>query len=654
MLASTESTASKSLNAQLQQEWRLVTLFLFVLTILLSTYRSDIGLSRLDNTFYDFTLAIAPPQPAPPEIALIAIDDGSIAELGYWPWRRSTHAKLLERLEGARAIGLDMVFQEANPAYPIDDLTLAAAIGENGVVVLPQIYHAQTNRIAQPLTELREQAAALGYINIYPDADGVVRKVKLRHLLPNGEEILHFAPTMLKVGQDDQALRPIMADGNDQTRYIPYAGRPGHFNTYSYHSVLHGNYPPDFFKDKYVLIGAWSSGLGDTFSTPMSKAEQATMSGMEILANILLSSERNQWIDIPPKWLSALLSFIPVFLVCLVLLKQSPRQAFLTLTFVVISIFLVNWLAMHVFGIWVPPATSLFVTILTYPLWHWRSQEAALRQVSQNLEKLQRDYPEIKAAMQSSHSDQQARSLPQRLSLLHKSIDLLRRAQTRREETLRFISHDMRAPQNSLLALSALQKDAAHKMSSEQLLEHVDIYATQTLELVDNFMNLARAEAMDMVLEPLNVADLLADSMDHAWAAASRKKVDLHYACTSEAWAMGNAPMLRRVFTNLIENAIKYGPEHNAISAHFTVTEMSVVLQLSDKGWGIAAEHLPHLFEPYHRAHTEQSDTPSGSGLGLAFVKTVISRHNGDISVESELGVGSVFSIRLDAAPTPE
>lgn len=654
MPASTDQTASKSLNSQLQQEWRLVTLFLFVLTLVLSVYRSDIGLSRLDNTFYDFTLALGPPQTPPTDIALIAIDDGSIAKIGYWPWRRDIHAQLLERLEGARAIGLDMVFQEANPAYPTDDQTLAAAIAENGAVVLPQIYHPQTNRIAQPLAELRKQAAALGYINIYPDADGVVRKVKLRHTLPNGEELLHFAPTMLQVGQEGQALAPILDKESNSTRYIPYAGRPGHFNTYPYYSVLQGNYPPDYFKNKYILIGAWSSGLGDSFSTPMSKAEQSTMSGMEILANILQASEQGKWIDVPPDWLNALLSFIPVLLVCLLLLKQSPRLAFLTLTFALIGIFLLDWVAMHVFGLWIPPTASLLVTTLAYPLWHWRSQEAALRQVSQDLEKLQRDYPEIRAAMSSSRSEQQARSLPQRLSLLHKSIDLLRRAQTRREETLRFISHDMRAPQNSLLALSALQKEATDKMSSEQLLEHVDIYASQTLELVDNFINLARAEAMDMVLKPVNLADLLADSMDLAWAAAQRKKVQLNYATTTEAWVMGNAPMLRRVLTNLIENAIKYGPENNDITASFTLSEKTVLLQISDHGWGISAEHLPHLFEPYHRAHADGNDTPSGSGLGLAFVKTVINRHDGDISVQSELGHGSIFSISLTATAPSE
>lgn len=654
-MARSESPSNRqSLNYHLQQEWRLVTAFLFVLTLLLSFYRSETGLRRLDNTFYDFTLTLTVPAPAPQDIVLIAIDDGSIAKLGYWPWRRTTHAELLHHLREARVVGMDMVFQEANPAYPDDDEILATAIATHGRVILPEVYHPSTGQLARPLAQLEQAAAQLGYINIYPDADGVVRKVKLWHPLPNADVLQHFSPAMLEVAADQDAVSTARTKLNTSARHIPFLGRPGHFNTLSYYSVLQGHYPPEFFKDKYVLIGAWSSGLGDTFSTPMSKAEQSTMSGMEILANIVVATQTDRWIDIPPDWVNALLSFVPVFILCLLFLRLSPRLAFVSLSFALLGIFMLNWVAMHWLGFWIPPTASLLVTLLAYPLWHWRSQEAALRQVSLDLEKLQLDYPEIKASLQGSSVERRARSLPQRLSLLHKSIDLLRQAQTKREETLRFISHDMRAPQNSLLALSALQKDPAHKLDSDALLEHVETYATQTLELVDNFMNLARAEAMDMALEPVNLADLLADSLDQCWALAQRKQVQLHYATTSEAWVLGNAPMLRRVLSNLIENAIKYGPAGNSVSANFIDQGELILLYLSDQGWGIAAEHLPSLFEPYHRAHSDQEHAPTGSGLGLAFVKTVIHRHGGDIQVQSVLGQGSTFIISLKAALAPQ
>lgn len=647
MSASRAATHTPSLSKKLQQEWRFVTLFLLALVVVLSFYRTDTGLARLDNMFYDFSLAAGLPQAAPQDIALIAIDDGSINELGYWPWRRSLHARLLENLKGARAIGMDIVFQEHNPAYPHDDEVLATAIIQSGNVVLPLIYLQQENRAAEPLPVLRDAAAGLGYINIEPDADGVVRKVTLQHQLSGNSYIRHFAPTLLQVGE--KSATPLTIDGAE--RYIPYAGRPRHFATYSYLSVLKGHYPPDFFHDKYVLVGAWSSGLGDSFSTPMSKAGQATMSGVEVLANIVLATQRSSWIRVLPAWLTALLSTLPVLLLCLILLRRSPRQAFLYLSFILMGLLALNWLAMHLFLLWMPPTASLLVTALAYPLWHWRSQEAALRQVSLDLEKLQLDYPDIKAAMSDALKQGRAHSLPQRLALLHKSIDLLRLAQTKREETLRFISHDMRAPQNSLLALSALQKQNQFQLSPAELLKRVETYATQTLELVDSFMDLARAEAMDMTLEAINLADLLADSMDHAWAAASSKHTKLIYPEEIEAWIMGNPSMLRRALSNLIENAIKYGPTGNLVSACLTQTQEQVLLCLSDKGWGIAPEHVSTIFEPYHRAHHDLEQAPAGSGLGLAFVKTVILRHGGEIRINSIVGQGSTFTISLPKAP---
>lgn len=90
-------------------------------------------------------------------------------------------------------------------------------------------------------------------------------------------------------------------------------------------------------------------------------------------------------------------------------------------------------------------------------------------------------------------------------------------------------------------------------------------YAEQTLELVDNFISLARAEAMEMVLSPLALPDLLADCMDDAWASASKRSISLNLHDSELVWVNGNAPMLRRAFTNLIQNAIKYGPDGNQI-----------------------------------------------------------------------------------------
>lgn len=653
-MASTAASNPHPLSDRIRKEWRLVSILLLLLTLLFSSLRDDFALGRLNNLIYDFTMAAALPQPAPSDIVIIAIDDSSIAALGFWPWRRATHAQLLDQLRGARAVGMDVVFQEPNPAYPNDDELLAQAIRQHGRIVLPLVYDPERGQVNTPLPILNAAVNATGYINIDPDPDGVVRRVTLRHTLPSERVLPHFSLAMLLAGGDVPQAMLALDPARRTTHYIPFLGRPGHIQTVPYVDVLHGLIPPSFFQDKYVLIGAWGSGLGDVFPTPMSKAGMSTMSGVEVLANSLQAARDDRWILIPPAWVIALACCLPVLLASRMLLSLSPRATVFGLLGLMLGILTVNWVAMHVFELWIPPMASLITIMLAYPLWHWRSQEAALRQVTQELNQLQRDHPDVRVALSAPRPALGSRNLPHRLSQLHKSIELLRLAQTKREETLRFISHDMRAPQNSILALTALQRQGDKLLAPDAFLDKMEGYADQTLDLVDNFISLARAEAMEMTLSPLNLPDLLADCLDDAWANASKRRIDLHQDDTEEAWVMGNAAMLRRVFTNLVQNAIKYGPDGNRIELSLSSRGANTQIQVRDHGWGIPAELQADIFEPYRRAHENQPDAPSGSGLGLAFVNTVVNKHGGTIQLHSVPGQGSTFTVTLPAVAPPD
>ena len=648
-MSSPAPRTNKLLSDRIRKEWHLVSGLLMLLTLLFSSLRDDFALGRLNNLIYDFTMAAAIPQTAPQDIVIVAIDDHSIANLGFWPWRRINHAELLGRLNQARAVGIDLVFQEPNPAYPEDDTALAQAIQQHGRVVLPLVYDPQRNTVHTAIPALSQAAKASGYINIEPDSDGVVRRVALQQRTPSDRILPHFTIAMLLTGGDtDLALQALDASQNS-VPHIPFLGRNGHFQTVPYFNVLNGDIPPSFFKDKYVLVGAWGSGLGDTFPTPLSKAGMSSMSGVEILANILQAERSDQWVRTPPAWAIALASCLPVLLACQVLIYQSPRGTLLSLMGLVLAILLVNWVAMHVFNLWIPPLASLITVLLAYPLWHWRSQEAALNQVTEELNKLQLEYPDVRAALSERASGLSSRTLPHRLTQLHKSINLLRQTQTKREETLRFISHDMRAPQNSILALASLQREDDHRLPPDQFLHKMEGYAEQTLELVDNFISLARAEAMEMVLSPLSLSDLLADCLDDAWASASKRSISVNLHDSELVWVQGNAPMLRRAFTNLIQNAIKYGPDGNQIDVDITLDKKTVRVLVQDQGWGIPIENQASIFEPYHRAHEGTAGTPAGSGLGLAFVKTVINKHGGDITLNSQAGQGCTFIVTLTA-----
>ncbi len=115
-MSRTDATFWGSLERRIHAEWLLVTIAMVVFTMAISYFGDTMGFTRLNHAFYDKALATATRTLSADDIVIVTIDDGSIGEIGYWPWRRTVHAQLVDRLQQAKVVGLDLVFSEANPA----------------------------------------------------------------------------------------------------------------------------------------------------------------------------------------------------------------------------------------------------------------------------------------------------------------------------------------------------------------------------------------------------------------------------------------------------------------------------------------------------------------------------------------------------------
>ena len=161
-------------------EWALLACALMALVAWLSTADS---LGRVNHLVQDAGMRLVS-RPAHPDIVIVAIDDASIAAIGRWPWRRALHAELISRLtaQNPRAIGMDVMFNEADLDYPEDDLLLTDAIRRSARVVLPVLrrgYGPVSNQTDLPWPAFAEAAAGLGHVHVAPDSDGVVRSLYL-------------------------------------------------------------------------------------------------------------------------------------------------------------------------------------------------------------------------------------------------------------------------------------------------------------------------------------------------------------------------------------------------------------------------------------------------------------------------------------------
>ncbi|MBR7801718.1 CHASE2 domain-containing protein [Undibacterium fentianense] len=392
------SQASKQIALR---EWLILGFFLFGLVAILGYTDS---LRRLDQTTYDQLLRTQK-HPAREDIIIIAIDDYSLAELGKWPWPRARHAELLRQLHVAkpRAVGIDVLFAEAEPDTNLstqnglsagDDL-LASAITDSRNVVLPlvSVNAGKGLRAVQPIPALTNAAARIGHIHIELDDDGVARSV----FLQEGTQGIwwpHFALAMMEVGAAtktaDSAQKSLpktirnplenrYQDGiwnRDLQMHIPFYGSSGHFSSVPFVSVLRGEVPAEFFRDKYVLVGPTAQGMADAFPTPVTSNEGA-LSGIEINANILASLLDGRSINKAKPWQVICIGMLTLFIALLSFLFLSPRQALLTIIGLISLTLLGSVVALR-FGYWLPPSTTILVLLISYPLWSWRRLEAAI------------------------------------------------------------------------------------------------------------------------------------------------------------------------------------------------------------------------------------------------------------------------------------
>lgn len=388
-----EPSQAQRLFRGLVREWLLVSLLLLPLTAVLSL---SSGLP-LNNLLYDRLRNLAP-LAVDPRILVVAIDDRSLESLGRWPWPRSVHAELLDRLAaaGARSVLLDVIFSEPS-SNPDSDRQLARSLCRAGNVLLPLLResvprYGEPPREIPPTAPLAGCAAGIGHINVEADSDGTVRSVYLREG-PLGQprpllawQAFADAGAMPMPGLDD--MRNLPGWQRDHAIRIPFIGADAGFPSVPYVSVLRGEVPDSLLRDRLVLVGATAPGLGDRYVTPLS-ASLGTTPGVEIQANILngLLQQRTA-VDLQP-WLAALLSAAGVALLLGLMLFRSRHALLLTLACAALALGL-SW-ALLLNGWWWSPLASLVGLLLAYLIWSWRRLNAVLAYFGWELARLDRE-----------------------------------------------------------------------------------------------------------------------------------------------------------------------------------------------------------------------------------------------------------------------
>jgi len=362
----------------------------------------------IDQYMRDWMIRARGPLPAPDDIAIVAIDELSIARFGRFPWSRALSARAIDAIEAAqpKAVAVDVLY--ADPTSETDDNALARSIQQAGnVVVAAQLAAPPAaggpTRWLLPLPAIERAAAAVGHVNVSTESDGVARQILIRAADDQGRAIRAMAVESIRIGDGiaEQSLTETSRSLLLGSRVIPvesiapsvviggvpgvesstqtlraarmaidYIGPAGSYRTYSFADVVAGRIPPAQFHGKYVLVGATAASLGDRLASPFVHQADARgnqhgslMPGVEVLANTLNTILRSRFYSETPDWLAFLCGVLVAALTMFVLAIAQGRHETVkqlgALAALIGAVLLASYVAFNRFLVFPPLTLSL-------------------------------------------------------------------------------------------------------------------------------------------------------------------------------------------------------------------------------------------------------------------------------------------------------
>lgn len=306
--------------------------------------------------------------------------------------------------------------------------------------------------------------------------------------------------------------------------------------------------------------------------------------------------------------------------------------------------------ALHEYSLYLAlliPTALLLTTAAGY--WLSRRALAPVEQIRRQAEAI--DPADLTARLLVPQSDDELARLAQTLNAMLSRIENGFRSI---ERFTADASHELRAP--LALIMTAAEVSLRRERTREELTEVLrkTVHEARHMSyLVENLLDLARGDARQRHFEltPVNIVDILRALCQELTPAAAAKGLNLSFFLPDHAipLVLGESTQLRRLFLILLDNAIKY-TEAGSITVSLATENSSVIVAIADTGIGIESEAQPHVFDRFWRADKVRSRSEGGTGLGLSLAAQIVERHRATISVASEPGRGSSFTVRLNSA----
>ncbi|MDY6901947.1 MAG: ATP-binding protein [Cyanobacteriota bacterium] len=220
-----------------------------------------------------------------------------------------------------------------------------------------------------------------------------------------------------------------------------------------------------------------------------------------------------------------------------------------------------------------------------------------------------------------------------------------------KSEFVSILSHDIRNPLNAILLAAGLLKNSDDSSNDDKKLAHYQMIrsAIKSMSLLldeASFIGKADSGKLNCDLIGIDLIGFCNAIVKEIRLTATKNNINIVFNVKGNSNEfLGDEKLLHHILTNLLGNAVKYSPSNSQVIFDLDFQELSVILRIQDSGIGIPEQEQKHLFEPFHRA--SNVGKIAGTGLGLAIVKKCVDAHGGEITLQSQEGVGSTFTVTL-------
>ncbi len=594
----------------------LKALFALAIAILISQFQFD----YLDSIGYDLFLRLKPQNQTTGHVETILVTKESLEILGGQP-TAGNYADLIKLISEAnpRAIvtlihpnemggsfdELKRLIEAVNSAsefyVAVDDISL---LGFNKEYKLPP-----------PFQEIPAiPGLALADRNIFAK-DGVTRRFTVSY---QGNLTLHpiLAQNFRSQIQSEQDVAGSYPFRDSFQAFIDFK-RPGTYKQIPFHELLFGDFDTSKLRDKIVLIGRdTKTSSKDYIKTPFSD-DLIDMTTTEMHANIIDTVIMNSAPVRIPKWFEFLLTGLISLLTVYVVLSLPPTKGIVFLLLFGMGFVALNFASFLTSNSWVAMTHSFLAIFICYYFF------IPYRLIIENRKSWE----------------------------YYQKNRLLTQVEELKSSFLSMMSHDLKTPIARIQGMIEIIKKRSQDLDDQQkaALDTINESARELLEFVSSILSLNRVESKEikLQLESRDINELLKEVKLKYEHFAGSKKIEIVTELEPLFSHKIDVDLLKQVFSNLLENAIKYSPEGSRVLISSEDTGDEIVIQFADQGVGIASAERAEVFTKFFRSSQAKDSEVKGSGLGLYLAKYFVELHGGKISVDSELGQGSTFTVCL-------